>query len=249
MQVLDVIPDRLVDAAMSSGVANPTPPPPVKQQDPQPTPPVPDPPKKVEPVKQVEPIRVPEKIQPEELKPVVNPDVKIPKPKPQKTPPKVDLTLVTRDNNKAADEAKAAQKAADDKARRDAQKRADAIKMAIRNISTKASAATEVEMKGSSSVSYANYAAAVKKAYDDAWSPPDDMSSDDVTTKVSVTISRDGHVISSRIINPSGESHVDASVQRALDRVDYIAPFPDGATETQRTFIINFNPQAKRLNG
>ena len=69
------------------------------------------------------------------------------------------------------------------------------------------------------------------------------------TIKVSVTIASDGTVISARIITPSGDASVDASVQRTLDRVTYIAPFPEGATEKERTYIINFNLKAKRRLG
>ncbi len=36
---------------------------------------------------------------------------------------------------------------------------------------------------------------------------------------------------------------------RTLDRVTFIAPFPDGSTEKQKTFIINFNLKAKRMLG
>jgi hypothetical protein len=40
---------------------------------------------------------------------------------------------------------------------------------------------------------------------------------------------------------------VDKSVQRTLDRVTFIAPFPEGAKDKQRTYTINFNLKAKRL--
>ena len=64
-----------------------------------------------------------------------------------------------------------------------------------------------------------------------------------------MTIASDGTVISARIITPSGDAGVDASVQRTLDRVTFIAPFPEGATEKERTYIINFNLKAKRMLG
>jgi protein TonB len=251
-QVLDVIPDVLVDVALSSGVKNPTPPTPQPQPNPPPQPvtqpqppPQPQPlPKPPEPVKQVEPVKTPD-----EVKPMDKPDIEIPKPPPKKKEIKVDLTPATRDAKKAADDAAKAEAAAQAKAKLEAQKRAQAIKTAMRDIQKNASSSTEVKMTGTSSVSYANYAAAVKKAYDDAWTTPEDMTTDDANIKVSVTISRDGHVISSHITDPSGESRLDASVQHALDRVDFVAPFPDGATETERTFIITFNPQAKNSNG
>jgi TonB family protein len=53
-------------------------------------------------------------------------------------------------------------------------------------------------------------------------------------------------VISARIITPSGDPGVDASVQHTLDRVPFIAPFPEGAKEKERTYTINFNLKAKR---
>ena len=138
-------------------------------------------------------------------------------------------------------------------ARREAQKqrqqRLNAINNVISSIKENATSETTVEMPGTGSVSYANYALAVKSIYDRAWTAPSNITSDSVNTKVSVTISRDGKVISARIIERSGDSRVDASVQRALDRVNFIRPFPDGAKETERTFIINFNPQAKQSIG
>ena len=40
---------------------------------------------------------------------------------------------------------------------------------------------------------------------------------------------------------------MDASVQKTLDRVTFIAPFPEGTTEKERTYIINFNLKVKRM--
>ena len=249
-QVLDVIPANLIDAAFNQGVKKAPTPPPIPVLKPvDPTPPIVDPPKPTpppEPVKNVEPVKPPE-----DVKPVKDPEIPIPPPKPpKKREVKVDLKPVIRDNQQAQKEAaEAAKKAAlEEKKLRD--QRLKAFQNAARSIKENSSKATVVDASpGTSSVSYATYASVVKSRYDGAWTPPDDMASDDVTTKVSVTISRDGTVVSSRIIGRSGEARVDASVQRALDRVDFIAPFPEGAKEKERTFIINFNPQARRLNG
>ena len=101
-------------------------------------------------------------------------------------------------------------------------------------------------MPGPGAEAYANYASVVKSIYTQAWTPPEDTASDDANPRVSVTIARDGSVISSRIIEKAGDAPVDNSVQRTLDRVTYIAPFPDDATDRQRTYTINFNPKAKR---
>ena len=185
-----------------------------------------------------------EKLPPDDLKPV-EPADKPTKPAPKKI--EVSLKPVVRNTTKPTEDTTAADDARE--AKRLAKAKAKAATDAARSIRENASSATTIEMKGEGSVSYANYASVVKSIYDRAWTPPTDMTGDDVTTKVSVTISSDGRVISSRIIDRSGDSRVDASVQRVLDRVDFVAPFPDGATEKERTFIINFNPQAKRMTG
>ena len=102
---------------------------------------------------------------------------------------------------------------------------------------------------GNSSVAAANYAQVVKSVYEQAWTPPADTASDDANVKVRVTIASDGTVISAQVLAPSGDTSVDASVQNTLDRVQFIAPFPAGSTDKERTYIINFNLKAKRLNG
>src|SRR5439155_833878 len=102
---------------------------------------------------------------------------------------------------------------------------------------------------GGGGEAYANYDQVVKSIYTHAWLPPDDTANDDAITKVTVTIQNDGKVLSARIFRPSGETRVDGSVQRTLDRVSFIAPFPEGAKDKQRTYKINFNLRAKRLLG
>ncbi|HTL74640.1 MAG TPA: TonB family protein [bacterium] len=261
-ELLTVIPANLIDAAFSSGVKGAQPPPPTPPQPPQPVQqPQPQPPQpKPEPVKQPDPepvkptptlmqkvetfFKPTEKLPPEDLKPVETAD----KPVKPKHEIKVDLTKqVVRNTSKPAPDTTAADNAREAKRLRDA--RLKAIAKAARSIKENASSATTVEMPGEGSVSYANYASVVRSVYERAWTPPDDADNDDAITKVSVTIARDGTVISSRLLNPSGDSRVDASVRRTLDRVTFVAPFPDGAKEKERTFIINFNLKAKRMLG
>ena len=66
-----------------------------------------------------------------------------------------------------------------------------------------------------------------------------------------MVIGRDGSVNADSIVKRSGVPALDKSVQNALDRVRIrgLPPFPDGAKENQRTYIINFNLKAKRLIG
>ena len=221
LQVLDVIPANLIDANASSGVANAQPPPPAPVVVPPPPVPVVKPPEPVTP--KVEPPR-----------PVIkDPDKALPPP----DKPKISTTLVTRPTPKPAPNAKAANDAA----------RARAIRNAVRKLKTNLTSATTVDMPGNSSVAYANYASAVRSVYDDAWTLPDHIANEEEIIKVSVTIANDGTVISAHIVSPSGDVSVDASVQRTLERVKFIAPFPEGATEKEREYIINFNPKTKRM--
>ena len=260
-QLLDVIPANLIDAAFNSGVkaAQPPAPTPVVQPSPQPQPtPTPPQPKAVvaptPPPPQPAPTLVqkvedffkptPPKLSLDDLKPV-EPAEKPAKPKHEV---KVDLTKqVVRNAPKVTDTSDADADARE--AAKEAKRRAKAIAAAARAIKDNASTATTVEMPGTGSVSYANYASVVKSVYERAWRTPDDAANDEANTRVSVTIGSDGTVISSRILNPSGDASVDASVQRTLDNVNFVAPFPDGAQEKEKTFIINFNLKAKRMLG
>jgi TolA protein len=108
---------------------------------------------------------------------------------------------------------------------------------------------TKVEISGPGGEAYANYALMVKMVYEDAWQIPSDLQDEDSTAKVTVTIARSGDVLSARIERRSGNSVLDKSVQRALDRVKFVAKFPEGSKEEQRTFTINFNLKSKLLSG
>jgi protein TonB len=227
-QVLDVIPANLIDAAFNSGVKDATPPAPqpIVQPQPQqmqPTPPAPAP-KPVEPtptlVHRIENLFTPE------------PKPELEKQTPKETensPHKIqpNLTQVTRN----------APKNSVNKPKPNS----EAIKNIAANLRNKLSSATTVDMPGESSVSYANYGTVVVSVYHNAWISPDDMANDSAVVKFSVTIASDGTVINARIVTPSGDASVDAAVQQMLNRVASIAPFPEGATEKERTYTINFN--------
>ena len=236
LQVLDVIPAHLIDAAFNSGVANAQPPPPAPVAPPQPPPPVPvvTPPVPVpEKIVKAEPVKPPDKLSPDNLEPV-----KTAKTEPRKI--QISTQLVTRTapkNSPAADNSQ------------QQQRQAQAIRSALRNLKSNLTPGTTIDMPGNSSVAYANYASVVKSIYEQAWVPPDNADNDEANAKVSVTIANDGTVISAHIVTPSGDAGVDASVQRTLNRVTFIEPFPASAKEKERTYIINFKLKTKRVLG
>ncbi|HEY2330268.1 MAG TPA: TonB family protein [Verrucomicrobiae bacterium] len=242
--LLTVIPANLIDAAFNSGVKGAQPPAPTPPPPPEPKPVVTPPTPAPSLVQKVENFFKPEpqKLSPDDLTPTDTGE----KPAKPKHEIKVDLTKqVVRNAPKTTDTSDADAR----EAKRLAKAKAKVFADAARSIKENASSATTVEMPGTGSVSYANYGAAIKSIYDQAWTPPNDTASDDANTTVSITIRNDGTVIASRIISPSGDAGVDASVQRALDRVTSVPAFPDGAKETERTFKITFNLKAKRMLG
>jgi TonB family protein len=184
-------------------------------------------------------------------------------PKPKRAKPEVTTKAVPRTSDsekkqkqKAEADARAKELAADARAKAaaDAQRRelAAAVGSVARSIKSDLSPAVAIDTNpgpGGGGEAYANYAQVVKSIYERSWIPSDDSTSDEAITKVSVTIRRDGSVASARIIKRCGEASIDQSVQRTLDRVKFIAPFPEGAKDQERTFTINFNLKAKRMMG
>ena len=242
LQVLTLVP---VTDGPSVGVKEPKPAPPAP---PEPKPPVPDPPrpevKPVEPPKQVETVKPPEPPEPENQ----TPDPTVIKPKPKSKPHEVEPDLkpavrkkpVETDNHEAEDKAaeKAAKRAHDAKVR--------AFKEAATSIKDHAASPTSIDLPPGTSPAAANYASLVLSVYTAAWMLPNDAASDDAVVKVSVTIANDGRVLSARIVERSGDPNVDISVQRALDRVTEIAPFPEGSKDSERTYPIYFDLKALR---
>jgi TonB family protein len=238
--VLDLIPASTVDAA-NRGVRSAQPPPPAPVAPPEPIaqPSKPEP-RVVTPPKPA-PVPAPEKVEPvkppkETVKPNVEPVKKSDPVRPHT--PQVNLNLTERTVPKHVLTPS-----------RPAPDNAQAVNSALEALRDHLSSPTEVAPVGNSSAAAANYAQVVKSIYERAWTPPADTASDDANIKVRVTIASDGTVISASVIEPSGDASVDMSVRHTLDRVQFIAPFPSGTTDKERTYIINFNLKAKRMLG
>ncbi len=253
-----VVPSRLVDEALSGGGGNPNQPPTDAQQKGQilaPTPakpveavlkpePVRQPPEPKADIKKVEPRSAPKKevakVSKEPAKPAPTPKSATAK----QTP--LDLKPIVR-NQSAAMKAKAE---AETRELALANKHAASqLNKAIEDLRSGFASGTVVEVSGTGGEAYANYAQWVKTVYDEAWLVTDDLTDDTSTAKVSVTIARNGDVVEAKMVVPSGNAALDKSVERALKSVRFVAPFPAGARESQRTFIIKFNLKSKRLAG
>lgn len=247
-EVLDFVPLKTIDEAFKGG-GSPT----ITQSplaitpQPQPQPPAPaPPPPKSGPV--VKPELAPPKA-PALQKPADDPDFTKPA---GKRLPNVSTTRVTRNVDPRATASKEdsdAEARAQAKAAADAKRRA--VAGALAGISGVASSSTAVELRGpgGGGVPYANFLDAVKSVYARAWIVPDGVTDDSATATASVTIARDGTVVSTSVTQPSGNALVDASVHAVLNRIRKAAPLPDDAKENQRTVTIRFNVRAARSLG
>jgi TonB family protein len=252
MPVLDFVPLKTVDDALSGGGNPNAKAAPATFEKLQPTPPAPAP--KPEPPPP-EKARTPEppKETISEVPPRTEPEYSL-EPSKERKPRKPNIVLTpvkrprdTKDDSKA--QAEAREQARQERERR--QRIAAALGSAANSLESSLSGSTTIELRGpgGGGVPYANFLQAVKSIYQNAWVVPDGITDENATTGAAVTIARDGTVVSSHITRSSGNPGVDRSVQVTLDRVKWAAPLPDTATENQRTVNINFNVAAKRAAG
>jgi outer membrane biosynthesis protein TonB len=99
------------------------------------------------------------------------------------------------------------------------------------------------------STTFANYRNVIFSAYYNAWNCPQDVENDLASVEVKVVVARDGSIVSAEITKKSSDSTLNKSVQRALDAVTKLQPFPEGARDEQRSFKIRFNVKDKQSIG
>lgn len=270
-QRLNTVPSDIIDKTLAGGGGNPDlartddrqkgtllPQPataaPSQPIAPQPKPPQPDPPPSKPEAKRPEPkkadLPTPKPAKPTEvvkLQPV------------EKTPeakPRIDLTELKpiarteTDKRKTQLEAEA-REAARQQRNADAQRQkvAQQIGRAADAMQRGFSGGTKVEVGGPGGKASADYGSLVQAIYEDAWKIIQDLSDDDEIAVVRVTITRDGRVVGARFIDRSKSASMNRSVQRALDAVKKLPPFPDFLKEAELNFTIEFNLKAKRLLG
>jgi TonB family protein len=251
---LNVVPDFLIDQALAGGGGNPN----VKPEEGRQKgntldkpPELPPPPKKApetKPPPETKPVDTkPEQTaKPKDTKPDRSFLKELAKPPSNRTSPEALpewlKPVSAADQKKAAAEETARQWAASLAAARTAIGKS---KVGLQDLRRGFNDGTVVEPYGPGGAAYAPYAAFVKAVYDNAWAVQD-LSDESATCVARVTIAHNGDVLTARIITPSGNSVLDQSVRRVLSAVRFVAPFPQGAPEKERSFTINFNLKSKR---
>lgn len=255
--LLKFIPGATVEAIMSGGGDSSVKSPPAEARSPEPpvtptpvvTPPAQETPQP--PVERVQPPRQPEK----ELPPVPKEPTRVNTPAIDPTPVKPaprkphEIKVDTRIVTSSTVDAKARREAQAKAAAAAEQKRLANIAAAFGRASTGIRGGVSDGVKvnvspgpGGGGVSYGNIKSAIYTKYYDAWNVPD--GAPDLTVWVSITLAKDGTVVTARITKRSGNADLDESVQSTLDRVRYVAPLPEGS-EDPREFPFGFNPEMK----
>ena len=167
-----------------------------------------------------------------------------PKPKPVKiTKPKPQIKVNLKPTIRRPDSSKVkAQQEAAERARKANAKRQETLNNSINRLSSNLSRSTAVNAP-LGRLAAANYESLIRKKYMDATFHPGAINRDPVV-KVRLVIARSGNVLSAQIINNSGVTSWDRAVQKSLDRVKHIAPFPKSISGSKKTFTLNFNSRS-----
>lgn len=160
-------------------------------------------------------------------------------PSPAKPPPK------SAESSSQAQEQAAAQKAR----RQRLQEIASALDSLSSSVQSKASPVSVAALSGAGGgEAFVSYDSAVQSAYYNAWKPEETTRRMAVAI-VKIIVSRNGNITSSEFVTKSGDPLLDHSVQRALDAVKELPPFPPNAPDTERSYIIRFDPETKQSAG
>lgn len=174
-------------------------------------------------------------------------DAPPPKPKKRETLTADDLKLAkprSTKTRKVKQQSESPTSESDNTAQRESQQVARSLRTLSKDLSSRTTVQEFTGPGGGGPLSAA-YRDILANTYDSAWSSPPDLSDENAKVAISVTIARDGRVINGRIINTSHNSAMDRSIQILLDTVTYVAPFPAGWSESERSFEIVLSLRAK----
>ena len=260
LQVLNMIPANILDQAGSGGGATVVNPAPQPQAQPRPQP-------------QQQPQRQPVRAEPVERAPTPTPrpikEIKRPEPeevvdagleparKPPKHPTRHEIrpsyalasasTKVKKTEKPPSSESSESSARVEARRLKEIQNSLDQLAAGVRG---RGSPTTIVDTEGiGGGEAFAGYRDVVFSAYYHAWITPDSAGSRLASADAKVTIARDGRIMSAELVRPSGDRALNNSVEEALRRVTQLAPFPASTRDTQRTFVIRFNLEAKEMSG
>lgn len=102
---------------------------------------------------------------------------------------------------------------------------------------------------GPNALAFLDYGQDMVRLYEQMWIVPPNLSEAHAVVSVTVTVARDGRVLTWRVNRPTGNAAVDKSVRETLEKVRQFEAFPASFRESQRTFNLDFNLKAKRSSG
>jgi TonB family protein len=157
-------------------------------------------------------------------------------------------TNTTTQKEIAKAEAKVAREA-EDKRQKEISNNLSGALTKIRTGTSSGGVQIELRGPGGGGIPYAGFNQALASTYMRNWIAPSDSADSGAKVIAAITLSRDGKVITSRITKGSGNADLDKSVQEALDKVSFVAPFPESVKDAQKTFYLEFDPKTKRMIG
>jgi TonB family protein len=258
-QVLTLVPFRVLDRAGSGGepAAAVAPQPPRPESRPAPRETLPQPRETTPQPRLSEPPKAVAKTTPTEPKTTPTEPKKstaekpAPEPAPNKhviTPEYTPVTAGKKPAEKSDSSAQARARADASKAR--SAELASALEELASNVRATGAKSTVVALPGEGGgEAFVGYETAIFNAYYHAWKTPEETTDRLAVADAKIVVSRDGTIVSAEIVSKSGDAAVDRSVQRALDQVKTLPPFPEKAKDTQRSFLIRFNLEAKQSSG
>jgi TonB family protein len=272
-QILEFIPAAILDRPGSGGhtmaMAAVPHPQPVQAQPPAPVQPAPQPPQPAvvqtpEPIERIVPrveqpkvhtpirVREQEDTIPERDSPAPVPVKHHHEIKPTFTPVEKSSTASSNAERRNAAAARERAERAERAAERAAEAhRAEAIENALSglasNVKSRAGEAISVNLEGAGGgeEAFAGYETVVKSVYFNAWKTPDDLSDRLANVDAKIVVARDGSILSTEVLARSGHHELDRTVERVLRAVTKLPPFPESAKDSERTFVLRFNLEAK----
>jgi TonB family protein len=101
---------------------------------------------------------------------------------------------------------------------------------------------------GDGGAAYVHYGSAIGEIYRRAVYASRPEGDEDAVAVIRIVVTRNGSVKDADWVRKTGTSVLDKAVERAMKTVRSVPPFPEGATDSERTFTLNIGFEAKRVS-